>query len=204
LDVTSRASLTTISCSSTTFMLSPSRTIACRARVSGYSPAGRVTWISTGDSGNVTMGASNCILAKGICSVTLKGIVAGGVNLSASYMGDGNNLPSNNTIVLTIRPARTTLAVSCTPTLVRVGGSLKCTAVLKGSFGQVQGETVTWTAVSLGGSTTASSLSCTLSSQESCSVTLTGLTAGKATVLARYVGDNNNGASLKSLQIKIT
>jgi len=204
LDVTPRVSLVAVSCSSTTFILSPSKSVTCRARISGYSPSGEVNWFSTGGSGNVTLNASTCVIIKGTCSITLKGITAGGVDLSANYLGDANNLLSNNTIGLIIRPTRTTLAVSCTPASVRVHDSLECTAILKGSFGQVQGETVTWTVASLGGSTTPSSLNCILSLQESCSVTLTGLTAGKATVVARYVGDNDNGACLKSYQIKIT
>jgi hypothetical protein len=204
LEVTSRLSLTAVTCSSTTFTLSLSKTIVCRAKVSGYSPSGRVIWTPTSGSGNVTLGASTCFLTKGTCSVTLKGITAGGLDLSASFLGDANNYPSNSTTGLTIRPTKTTLAVSCSPASAKVGGSLKCTAILKGSFGQVQGENVTWIVVSSGGSTVPSSLGCTLSSQGSCSMTFAGLAPGKATVQARYAGDNNNGACFKSFQIRVT
>jgi hypothetical protein len=157
-----------------------------------------------GGTGNVSFAISDCVLSKGGCSVTLKGLSAGGVVLVASYGGDVDNSAGSSFIGLTIRPAKTSLSVSCTSNVVRLGESLLCTATVKGSYGPVEGETITWSPSAGTGNAAPSSQSCALSSDGSCSITLTGVGIGRSTIIAKYVGDANNDVCSRSLQFSIT
>jgi sugar lactone lactonase YvrE len=91
-------------------------------------------------------------------------------------------------------------SVSCSPATVDdpVSPSTStCTATVTGESGTITGETITWTQSAGTGSVSFSpSSTCSLSgSPESCSVVVTGLTAGSPTIQATYPGDSSNAAS---------
>jgi hypothetical protein len=135
------------------------------------------------------------------CSVTMNGTTAGTVTVQAAYGGDSNDTVSSNTTELTVRPARTSLSVSCTSSSVVVGSSTSCTATLMGYVGSVAGETVTWSQTGAG-SASLNSTTCTLS-QGTCSVTMTGTTTGKVALHAAYSGDPNNRGSSRTAKLTI-
>jgi hypothetical protein len=178
----------------------------CTAVVRGYRPNGTVTWYTYGyGSFSFANDISTCSLQNGRCSITMTATAAGEAVIQANYGGDPGNLPSSETHTLTVRQARTTLSVSCTPSSVAVGSSTTCTATLNGYFGTVSGETVSWSHVSGKGSVTfPSPATCTLSSTGTCSVILTGETVGRVAIGATYSGDTNNVGSSKTTSIGIT
>ena len=135
------------------------------------------------------------------CSVTMNGTTAGTVTAQAAYGGDSNNMVSSNTTELTIRPARTSLSVSCTSSSVPVGSFTSCTSTLRGYVGSVAGETVTWSQTGTG-SVSLASTTCTLSLW-TCSVTMTGFTSGHVTIAATYTGDPNNQGSSRTTKLTI-
>ena len=90
--------------------------------------------------------------------------------------------------------ATTSTVVTCTPSsTIDVGSSTTCAATVTGQSGSITGETVTWSQSAGSGAVSFSSTTCNLAgSPETCSVTVTGVTAGSATVHASYPGDTNN------------
>jgi hypothetical protein len=96
------ASGTVLSCTPTSVVAGSSGVIKCTAKVYGFSPTGTVTWSSTG-TGSVKFVRNRCSLAKGACSVTMKGKTSGMVVVQATYGGDRNNEDSFGTQDLTIR-----------------------------------------------------------------------------------------------------
>ena len=92
----------TASCSPKSAVAGSSKTITCKAKVTGYSPSGTISWSQTG-TGSVSFNSATCTLAKGTCSVTMTGKTAGTVTLQATYSGDSNNQGSSRTATLTIK-----------------------------------------------------------------------------------------------------
>jgi hypothetical protein len=101
LAVSMKASRTIVSCSPTSVVAASLKTVTCRARVTGYSPTGTVSWYQSG-TGSVSLSSTTCTLAKGACSVTMTGATAGMVTLQGTYSGDPNNQVSSRTATLTI------------------------------------------------------------------------------------------------------
>ena len=199
LTVTQKASTTTVSCSPTSVVVGSTKTIKCTVHVTGYLPAGSVSWSDNG-TGSVTFSSTTCSLsATGRCSVTMTATAAGSVTIHAAYGGDGNNTPSSGTAGLTIKQAKTRLPLACTLTSKDVWD---CTATLKGYYGSVAGEAITWTQTGGIGIVSFSSTTCIIPLQ-SCSVTVTGTSPGKATIEAVYAGDTNNVGSLKNRTLTI-
>ena len=99
LDVTQKASKTTVSCRSKSAVVDS--TVTCKAKVKGYSPTGTVSW-SQNDS--AILSSLTCTLSHGTCSVTMTGTTAGRVTLQATYSGDPNNMVSSGTAKLTVKP----------------------------------------------------------------------------------------------------
>ena len=110
-------SRTTVSCSPTSVPAASSKTITCKARVTGYLPTGTVSWSQSG-TGAVsfvpTFRCACCTLVKGSCSVILTGAKSGKVIMTATYMGDSNNRGSSRTAKLTITKAPTTTTTTTT------------------------------------------------------------------------------------------
>jgi hypothetical protein len=197
LTVTEKHSTTTVSCTASQ-TLGSSTPIRCTATVAGYSPTGTVTWSQSG-TGSVTFASKTCTL-KGHCSVTMKGRAAGAVTITATYSGDTNNLGSSGKRAspVAILPKPTALTLSCP---LRADHVWLCIATLKGYYGSVKGETITWSEVSGTVKVAFSSLSCTLSRLGTCSVTVTATEIGTATVRASYAGDPNNVRKSSSIPL---
>jgi hypothetical protein len=107
--VTSRSSGSKIhvTCAPTSLAASSTKTIKCKATVTGYVPTGTVTWLWSGTGTiSLTPGAT-CDLVRGkvfSCFVTFNVVSAGTITISATYSGDPNNLGSaSNAAKLTIR-----------------------------------------------------------------------------------------------------
>ena len=75
----------------------------CTATVSGYNPTGTVTWNTSSSTGYFSNSTST--LSSGTCSTTYTDTSVGSLNITASYSGDPNNLPSNGTITLAVTSA---------------------------------------------------------------------------------------------------
>jgi hypothetical protein len=107
LTVAPKASVTVVSCKPTSAVSGSSKTITCKAKVTGYSPTGIVTWSQSG-TGSVSFSSTTCTLTsvsrtQGTCSVTMTGTTAGKVTLQATYSGDPNNQVGSGTAKLTIK-----------------------------------------------------------------------------------------------------
>jgi hypothetical protein len=133
--------------------------------------------------------------------VALNGTAAGSVTIQAGYSGDENNANSSNSLALTVRQVKTTLSVSCVST---AENEWICVAALKGYYGEVAGENISWAKVSGSGDVLFPSPSCALSSEGTCSVTVTGTSPGITKVEVVYPGDQNNRASGAFATLKVT
>lgn len=102
-----------------------------------------------------------------------------------------------------VQGATTSMSVSCTPSTVSAGGSATCTATLSGFIGSVGGETITWAQTGTGSVIFPSGNTCNLSGA-SCSVTVTGATAGSVALQASYPGDPYNIPSSGTFNLTVT
>lgn len=127
--VKSVLSKTTVSCSPTSVPEASSKTITCKAKVTGYSPTGTVTWSQSG-TGSVSFVATTCTLSKDSCSVTMTASTGGHVIITATYSGDPNNHGSSRTAKLTITKAP---AITTTTTMTSTSTTL-ITSTQAGSF----------------------------------------------------------------------
>ena len=105
LTVTSITSKTAVSCSPKS--AATGSMITCTAKVTGYSPTGKVTWSQSG-AGSVSLSPATCILSTvkstlSQCSLTVSGTTAGKDTLTATYVGDANNKGSSKTASITIK-----------------------------------------------------------------------------------------------------
>ena len=106
--VTPTTSKTTASCSPTSAVAGSSKTITCKAKVTGYLPTGTVSWSQSG-AGSVSFSSTTCTLTslknpnQATCSTTMTGTTAGKVTVLATYGGDSNNKVSSHTAKLTIK-----------------------------------------------------------------------------------------------------
>jgi hypothetical protein len=103
LTVTPKTSKTTVSCKPTSVVAGSTKTIKCIAKVTGYSPTGTVSWLTTG-TGAVSLPAGTaCALMMGSCSVTFSGTASGPITIQATYSGDVNNSGSVGTRNLIVK-----------------------------------------------------------------------------------------------------
>ena len=105
--------------------------------------------------------------------------------VGASSETTGGHANAGSAYIFTIQ---TQTGVSCTPSPFDIGGTSSCTATVSGGISPTGN--VTFSQSSGAGKITFFS-ACTLVSG-SCSVTVTGVSAGSATVLATYLGNMNN------------
>ena len=193
----------TLSCSSSSITVGSATT--CKATVAGFGPVptGYVTF-STNSLG--TFSHTSCRLYGGYCQVRFTAITAGpSVALIATYGGDANNFQSAGTYNLIVTTKATRTTVSCSPMSAVAGSStiITCRVTVRGYF-----PTGTVTLSQITGSTGSVSFSlpnpCTLAhvvnllgkwSVGTCSVAMTGVTAGTVTIQATYGGDFNNTVS---------
>lgn len=72
----------------------------CTATIAGTSPAGMITWFT---SGTGTFSSGTCALSSGSCSVTYTPTASGSpVTVTASYPGDSSNAAGSGTFSLTV------------------------------------------------------------------------------------------------------
>jgi len=190
---------TSVSCVPASFVVGA--TSQCTATVSGGAgttlDGETLTFTQTGGSGSVSFpGAATCTLSGNGCSITVTGTSLGQAIIRASYLGDASNAASSGNTSLTVLAATAT-SVTCTPSLVDIGGTSTCTATVTGAGGTITGETITFSQPSgeTGSVTVSPPGTCGLGSGGSCSISVTGATPGAVTIEATYPGDANNGAS---------
>ena len=177
---------------------------SCTAEVRspGHAPSGTVTW-STSSSGKFSSATCRLLsyVSYSLCSVKFTPTAAGSaVILTANYGGDSKNSPSAGTYSLAVRMKATKTTVSCTPRSAVAGSSttITCTARVTGYSPT---GAMTWSQYGAG-SVSFSPATCAVSTG-SCSVTVRGVTAGTATLLAAYGGDSNNQGSSRTTSVGI-
>lgn len=74
--------------------------ITCDATVTGSNPTGTITWMTNSSTGS--FGSSSTLVTNGTSSTTYSDINLGTVNITATFSGDTNNLPSSGSTTLTI------------------------------------------------------------------------------------------------------
>ncbi len=198
LAVKTKATKTTVSCMPRSVAAGSLTTITCTARVTGYSPTGFVAWSQSG-AGSVSFSPVTCVLSAGSCSISVAGISAGTVTLTAAYAGDLNNQASSRSTSVSVGKAATAVSVSCAPSPLGAGSALTCAATVSGVYFLRTG-TVAWSKVSGSGRIAFSPTTCTLSSG-GCSVTLTITSAGTVEIRATYSGDVNDLKSSGTLVV---
>jgi hypothetical protein len=190
-------SKTSVACTSSAISIGTKAT--CTVTVTGDSPTGTVSWSQSG-TGAVSFNHPSCNLSASYqCQVVVTGTKVGPLTLKATYSGDTNNVGSYNTFKMSISKAATTLSLSCKPS----ENGWTCTATLKGYYGSINSEKITWSKASGTGKVSFSPSSCALSSKGTCSVTVKGTKAGTATIEAAYSGDTNNTGSQGTAKLTI-
>lgn len=185
---TTLTSATALSCSRSSAAVGS--WVRCRATVTGSSPTGKVTWVSSGSGRFFRI---SCRLYRGGCSVSYTATSASSpVAITASYDGDSNNPPSFGTYSLEVTLKTSKAVLTCRSTTVVAGSSRVITCKAK-VIGYLPAGTVTWSQ-SGDGSVMFASTTCTLLKGR-CSVTMTGTTAGRVSIKATYEGDLNNTGS---------
>jgi hypothetical protein len=96
--VTLFSSSMSVVCSPTS--VSANSSVTCNATVSGADPTGTVDWGTSSSTGNFSQPV--CTLSSGTCSTNYTDSNTGYVNITASYSGDSNNLPSSGSTILTV------------------------------------------------------------------------------------------------------
>jgi len=198
------ASPTTLTCNPASVVVGSAVTCKATVKGSGSTPTGSVAWLnsSSGKFSKLT-----CRLLKGACSVKFTPTATGSVLITANYGGDSKYSPSAGTYSLTVTKQNTRIDVlSCKPRSAVAGSStiITCTVdpdcviwrICLGITG-----TVSWSQIGTG-SVFFASTTCALTKGE-CSVTMTGVTAGKVTLQAAYGGDSNNKGSSKTATLTI-
>lgn len=124
------------------------------------------------------------------------------------HLGDSTGCTGSGSSGFTVQPASPTTTVTCLTSTLDVGGSTTCTATVSNAACFPTGncgtplpttESVSW---SDSGSVSFSSPTCTLSGT-SCSVTVTGTSAGPASVKGSYSGDSDNDPSSGTFPLTI-
>ena len=196
--VSQKTSKTTVSCTPTSVIAGSSKVITCGAVATGYKLGGTVTWTRSG------IPLATCVLnPRGRCSASMTVTTAGKVTIRATYSGDINNAGSLGTATLNVRPAKTTLYMSCVSAWVALNSFTTCTATLTGFTDSVSNEFVSWSQTSGKGAVFFSSPACQLSSGGVCTVMMTGIGLGHATIKASYAGDANNLGSHRTERVTI-
>jgi branched-chain amino acid transport system substrate-binding protein len=199
----------TATCSSSTPVVG--KTDTCKAVVTktgSKAATGTITWSipALASNGSGKFSKLTCKLSSGACSVKFTGTTAGPVIIAASYGGSSTYSAAAAGYSMLVTGATSKTTLSCSPKSVVAGSSkvITCKATVDGYL--PTGE-VTWSQSGTG-SVSFSSTTCTLASLKnpnyaSCSVTMTGTTAGKITLQATYSGDSNNLVSTKTTTLTI-
>ncbi|MDE1867268.1 MAG: Ig-like domain repeat protein, partial [Thaumarchaeota archaeon] len=167
------------------------------AQVVGSSPSGTVSFSAASGS----FQPNQCTLSNaGTCSVTFTSSAPGQVQISGSYSGDLNNLPSSSSTLLKVSKATPSIAPSLGPSNVAVGATTTVTVQINNGF--LPGGTVSFASDGAG---SFNSTSCTVNNNQ-CAVTYTPSSVGTSThtITATYSGDANNQGSSNSVGLTVT
>ena len=200
LTVSPAPTTTSVNCAPST--VSVGSTSTCTATVIGYpsgGATGTVTFSQSGGSGKTALikTPQECTLVGATCQVTVSATGQGGVDLSAVYSGDTNNVGSTGQAILTISAATSVTTVVCAPATVTAGEPATCTATVRG---YAPTGSVTWSSSDTAGIFSANP--CTLSTSSntgSCGVSYTATSSAQITAV--YAGDGNNSESQGSFAI---
>ena len=191
-EASATSSALNVSCSHNSVVVGSAVTCKATVRGSGSAPTGAVAWSS---SQPVKPSGASCKLSRGACSVKITALAAGSSGLLASYGGDSKNSPSSGAYILTVTTKATKTTVSCKKSVISsLSTVMTCTVKVVGY--SPKGMT-TWSQTGAG-SVALGSTTCTLTTVKStgtCSVTVTGRTAGQVQLQAAYGGDPNNRGS---------
>ncbi len=197
----------TISCNRASVVVGSSTTCKATVQGSGSVPTGTVAW-SSNSSGKFSSASCNLSMHRTYsrCSVRFMPTAAGSVTLTANYGGDSKNSPSAGTHIFTMLKKAARTIVTCTPKSAVAGSSTVITCKAK-VIGYLPTGAVSWSQSGTG-SVSLASLTCTLTStrnpaQATCSVTMTGTTAGEVVVQPTYSGDSNNKDSSRQTTLTI-
>jgi len=203
-----RVTLLGVTCSRSSVVVDSATTCKATVHESGpKAPTGTVTWSS---SSSGTFSKASCKLSKhrtySTCSAKFTPTAAGPVLLMANYSGDSNNPATAGAYNLIVTMKSTTTTVSCSPKSVVAGSSKVITCKAKVT-GYLPTGTVSWFQSGTG-SVSFNYTTCTLASmknpnQATCSVTMTGTTAGKVTIQGTYSGAPNNQGSSRTTTLTI-
>ena len=180
---------------------------SCKVTVKGTSSPGPTGSVYFTSSSAGTFSSTVCNLAKGATQSTcvrtfVPGAVGGGsVTITAAYQGDFQHTASANTTAITVVQKQSKTYIFCTPNSESSGSStMTCKAKVTGYHPT---GSVSWADTLGPGTVTFSASSCTLSAGI-CSVTVTGVAVGHASITATYAGDANNVGSSKTHVVNIT
>ena len=175
--------------------------VSCTATVgSGQVLTGTIAWSASAPG---KFSSPSCTLKLGSCTVRFApGSVGPLIDILADYNPAKGSAASFGSSTISATKGVTSVRVTCGSLTVKVGRTLKCSAIVSGY--EPTGE-VTWSSSGSGGG--ASSFksnvsSCTLALGR-CSVTITGAAAGSVTLQASYSGNQNDLQSSGSLSITI-
>src|SRR6266571_4241881 len=201
LTVTLRTTSTSVTCLSTGTV---GVAMTCSAIVHDTSPG---TMSSPTGSVTFTPGGS-CILASGLCSVSISPTVAGAFAVSGSYNGDPSHDTSNGSTTVTVSKRATSIVISCSPNPVANYAFTSCTpTVTDTDAGTVVTPTggVSFASNSTGGFSTSS---CVLASTgsagvASCMVGYTPSLTGHHAISSTYGGDSAHTGSSGSATLTV-
>jgi len=183
----------------------------CKATVhesSTAAPTGHVTW-SSSSPGKFSRTSCQLLLSKSYsyCRVLFTATAAGSsAILTANYGGDLKNPATAGGFNLVVKMKATTTTVSCAPKSVVAGSptTITCKATV---IGYHPTGTVSWSQIGTS-SVSLNSTTCTLASSKNpyratCSVTMTGTTAGMVTLQGTYGGNPNNLSSHRKVKLAV-
>ena len=172
-------------------------TAHCAARVTGLDPTGPMEMNAAPLSSDGLVNPNQCELTNGSCSFTVRNTDLGAGIVTATYLGDSNNLAFSGTVTLVVTPTNTTTTVICSPATTK--GGTTCVAKVVGY--QPTG-TVTWSTNSSSGAFSPSECP-GLSSSGQCIAIYNDTTTKVVSITASYSGDTDNLQSAGSFLLNV-
>jgi len=180
-------------------------TVTDTASSGASSPTGSVT-VSTDEQVGGATTSNPCTLAAGggassSCTMTVTPTEGAADSVSAAYQGDGVNwgASSGTTSIDALDP--TSVAVSCAPTTVVIGGATDCIATVTDIVGDADiTGTVSFSVTPATGGTFSEPGACSMSVADpgatgSCPISFVPITAGTYAISASYAGDEAHQSS---------
>lgn len=144
------------------------------------------------------IGSNNLVGSTNQTTISYSGLPVGTDNITATYVGDVNNAPSNSTVPWQqmVSKTTTTTTVSATPTPQGIaGGSVTFTATVQVTTGSATVTGNVTFAIVGGASLGTASIN---TSNGTASITLPDVSPASYSVVATYAGDNNDQGSVSN------